>query len=464
MGSLPPFVQRKHDGNLRYFRRPPLGIEGAPFNRAFATKDPRVMYPMNGKVHAEAGAYIARLMSGLTRTDEQIDETAQGVALSAWYLKTEHGGEYDLRDHIKARLPDMPGASPADVAAIYKRAVIHRAGYENRAIEQVEKHLSLRRGDLKKLSPQVVVPSGPMFTMRDAYDQAWLPAKTRAKNTIAEIGRYVDEFMALNGKVDLSSYTRHHWAAWHRDCLDRHKPGPTAFKRFSMMKTVVVASIRAGLTERKDFAGQDVAMNTPARHKLRNQGWMQDELTTWFSHDLFKGVRSGNHPEADYWIAVIIAYTGARLSEITGMTTKDVAIRHDYWTFYLAAESGKTEDSRRIIPIPKQVLDLGFLEYLKTVGGDLFEGVTAKMMSQAYSRCRSKLGINRKGCDMHAFRHHLKTLLDDVGASDRVSNYITGHAAPNEGGRYGETLYRTARQYLDLIDLGVTIPKWKPAS
>jgi integrase len=303
------------------------------------------------------------------------------------------------------------------------------------------------------------------FTLRDAYDQAWVPAKDRGQNTVVEIGRYVDEFEALNGKLDLKDYTRQHWAKWRADCLEKHGPGPTAFKRFSMMKTICNEAIRAGLFERKFFNGQDVTMRKPKSKKLRNEGWLADELVTWFSAPLFKGSRTTPRPDADYWISVIIAYTGARLSEVTGMRVSDVAERHGLWTFFLAKEHGKTEDSRRVIPISKPILDLGFMAYLKTrpKNGPLFEDVNAKLMSQTYARMRTDLGLTRQGCDVHAHRHHVKTLMSDMGCPDRVSDYVTGHAPPSVSGRYGKTELATALKFLNQIDLGVNISKWKAA-
>jgi hypothetical protein len=61
---------------------------------------------------------------------------------------------------------------------------------------------------------------------------------------------------------------------------------------------------------------------------------------------------------------------------------------------------------------------------------------------------------------MHAFRHHLKTLLRNEGCPSEVNDYLTGHAADNVGATYGKTELQTALKYLNRIDLGVTIPKW----
>ena len=118
------------------------------------------------------------------------------------------------------------------------------------------------------------------------------------------------------------------------------------------------------------------------------------------------------------------------------MRVPDVAKRHELWTFYLARLSGKTDNSRRIIPIPEKIIELGLLDYLRTrpKDGPLFDGASAKVMSQWFGRVRKEIGITRKGADLHAFRHHIRTLLGDLGAPDRISNYITGHAAPTLAG------------------------------
>jgi integrase len=300
------------------------------------------------------------------------------------------------------------------------------------------------------------------FTLKQAFEQAWKSAATRSNNTVVEVGRYVDEFIALNGLLDLREYTRDHWAAWRASCLEKHGAGPTAFKRFSMLKTICNEAIRAGLLERKNFAGQDVTMRKIKGKKLRNEGWSDEELQTWFGSDQFRD-QDGKHADADYWVAVIIALTGARLSEVTGMQVPDVGVRHGVQTLYLAREHGKTEDSRRIIPIPRRAFDLGFAKYLESrpKKGPLFDGINPKIMSQTYARWRADIGITRKGADMHAFRHHLKTLLRNEDCPDVVNDYQTGHAADNVGATYGKTELQTALRFLNRIDLGVSIPKWK---
>lgn len=52
-------------------------------------------------------------------------------------------------------------------------------------------------------------------------------------------------------------------------------------------------------------------------------------------------------------------------------------------------------------------------------------------------------------------------MLRNVHTPSDVSDYLTGHAADNVGATYGKTELATALKYLNRIDLGVSITKWK---
>ena len=418
-----------------------------------------------GPIHAEAEAYFARLISGRSLADDAIERIALGVALVSFEASRRQGtfAANDLKGDIAARASDLPGATAADLEAILQRSTTLRHEHEAAFIVSTQEQLDQHRVILKTKAPEAMARTA--FTLKDAYAQVWVPSKDRGKNTVVEIGRYVDEFEALNGKLDLREYTREHWAAWRADCLDRHGPGATAFKRFSMMKTICNEAIRAGLFERKNFAGQDVSMRKIKGKKLRNDGWRSEELKAWFTSPIFQGVKEGPHPDADYWSSVIIAYTGAAIIEVANMNTSDVQQREGYWTMRLWRD--KSAHSDRIIPIPQQVLDLGFLRYVETrpKAGPMFAKANGKRvgnkdMSQRFTRMRADIGIARTGATAHTYRHHIKTVLAGVGAPERVNDYITGHAPPNVGRTYGKVEFETARQYLDKVDLGVIIPKW----
>jgi integrase len=465
--GLPQYVSRRgRNGPYQYYRRPPTGVVGAAFVRAFRTKDRKVMLAKYAAIHAEAEVYFERLISGRRLSDEELIRLVGTRQNAAALFKARPGELYQRSDWDRfidqSGTPEMRALVGPDreflVEHLYYLYVMTEAANAELTRERYEE----RREHLTRLTGSETVPLGSGLTLMDAYEQAWVPAATRSKNTAREVKRYASDFIELNGDHAIKDLTREHWAKWRADCLKLYGANWTAFKRFTMMKTIVTEAIKAGLMERKFFEGQDVVMRKPERSRLRNEGWSDDELKTLFGSEVF---RDPEADPADYWIPVITALTGARLSEVAGMQVPDVAKRKGMWTFYLAREEGKTEESRRIIPIPDTVTGLGFFEYLKArKDGPLFPGNNPRSFSTAFGRYRKRIGLTRKGCDLHAFRHHMKTLLADLHCPDRINDYITGHAAISVSARYGKTEYQTALRFLNQIDLGVHIPRWKPTS
>jgi integrase len=71
-----------------------------------------------------------------------------------------------------------------------------------------------------------------------------------------------------------------------------------------------------------------------------------------------------------YWIPWIGLYTGARLSEIAQLLTEAARQLHGVWIHYLTREgskSTKTAGSQRVVPIRSELVDLGLLDYRRTM-------------------------------------------------------------------------------------------------
>jgi hypothetical protein len=242
--GLPAYVSKHpQTGHYRYFRRPPKGVVSPVFGHSFGTKDKKVVALKYGAIHAEAEAHFARVISRRVIDDKKLDAIARGVLFASFASKRKHGIIKDARSFrlaydglVRQRL-DMAGASTADLNELYARVVTlhhqHEAGYLN----HVKDDLAAHETALRKVA--VVPASKSAFTLMNAYEQTWKPAAVRSPGTVAETKRYVEDFIALNGDYALIDITREHWAKWRAQCLEIHGPSGTAFKRFSMVKTVV---------------------------------------------------------------------------------------------------------------------------------------------------------------------------------------------------------------------------------
>ncbi|MBF2746841.1 tyrosine-type recombinase/integrase [Enterobacter bugandensis] len=74
------------------------------------------------------------------------------------------------------------------------------------------------------------------------------------------------------------------------------------------------------------------------------------------------------------WVLLLLAYTGARRSEITRL--KDEQVRKDEATgrhyLMIAVDGGKTDAAQRQVPLSERLIEYGFLEYAKGKKGFLF--------------------------------------------------------------------------------------------
>jgi integrase len=103
----------------------------------------------------------------------------------------------------------------------------------------------------------------------------------------------------------------------------------------------------------------------------------------------------------------------------------------------------------RDVPIHPHLIEMGFLDYVKTRTGPLFydpargRGGSAanpisKKAGERLAAWVRKLGIDDVGVDPnHGWRHSFKTRGRACGMRESVLDAIQGHAPRTEGGKYG---------------------------
>ncbi|MFL6843881.1 MAG: hypothetical protein ACJ8ER_03255 [Allosphingosinicella sp.] len=183
------------------------------------------------------------------------------------------------------------------------------------------------------------------------------------------------------------------------------------------------------------------------------------ELEAIFSLPVFtKGERpTGGKGEASYWLPLLLLWTGARPEELAQLVVEDVAQdeKTGRWLLRITDEgthphkgkrslkTAKTLSGRRTFPIPRSLLDLGFLEYvtamreageaalfpkLRTKGerGLLFAG-----FSEWWSRYlrEQKVPLAPGKRPAREFRHTWTTAARASGLPREAMEYIQGHRA-----------------------------------
>lgn len=158
-----------------------------------------------------------------------------------------------------------------------------------------------------------------------------------------------------------------------------------------------------------------------------------------------------------YWLPYIAAYSGARLEEITQLSPQtDIHETYGIWVFDINDDSGKSvknNQSIRKIPIHKELIKQGLLEYVEKIKQDgaemLFpnektrDGRTGKNAGKRVNRfIKNILGVDNK--TLHSFRHTFATKLKHAGVDEAIAASILGH---EHGGitynRYGKDYLST---------------------
>lgn len=140
------------------------------------------------------------------------------------------------------------------------------------------------------------------------------------------------------------------------------------------------------------------------------------------------------------WVFLLLAYTGARRSEIAKLKVSDVRLDEDSQRHYIMIGDSKTEAGIRQVPISQRLINMGFLDYLDSKKADtnLFPEITnTSQVTRLFHAIREQLGIdylddykNRR--IVHSLRHTFVTEIQAKHTLTLVQQTI-GHEHSNQG-------------------------------
>jgi integrase len=117
------------------------------------------------------------------------------------------------------------------------------------------------------------------------------------------------------------------------------------------------------------------------------------------------------------WGFLLLAYTGARRSEIVNLKVSDVRLDADSQRYYIMIEDSKTKAGIRQVPISLRLIDMGILNYLegKPREDRLFPEISySNQVTRIFHEIRDKLDIDylndfKERHVVHSFRHTFTT-------------------------------------------------------
>ena len=104
------------------------------------------------------------------------------------------------------------------------------------------------------------------------------------------------------------------------------------------------------------------------RRKLRSKGFSDKEAVLLLRHaQSYKpGREAPKLAAAKQWVPWLCAFTGARVGEMLQLRTQDIWREGRHWVVHVTPEAGpvKTDEARDVV-LHQQLIDAGFMEFLK---------------------------------------------------------------------------------------------------
>ncbi len=310
---------------------------------------------------------------------------------------------------------------------------------------------------------------------------------SRAK-TLDETSSKVDLFIAVVGDMDISKITRNQVVQFRDTLYQMPRSKKACIRNLSVEKqielakaeglevrsnstvknflrqlsTVFTYAVEVGLLTTNPVQGVRINQSAKKTDVGKSKGYSERDIARIFQDEVFHDSSTEKpYGLACFWIPILCYYTGARLNEIAQLHKSNVGFSED-GIYYLNVRRGegqsvKTDSSLRHVPVPKHVLELDFMAYVKTCNDWLFPEIpvgTYGSKSSAFGKWWRKI-INRVGVTIdqpsHAFRHSIKTTMRGLGIEDSVIDSITGHAPRTEGDRYGSVELKTKQNAIDSL-------------
>lgn len=169
-----------------------------------------------------------------------------------------------------------------------------------------------------------------------------------------------------------------------------------------------------------------------------------EELEILFHSSLYKDSAQSSM----IWVPLIGLYSGMRLNEICQLYVADVRQEEGVYIFDVNDDGDdkglKNSSSRRKVPIHKELIRKGLLEYInqqhskgeQRLFSDIPMGSSAKNYSSTFTkrfwRLLVALEIKRQGLSFHSLRHTFIDGLRNSGVERSIAMTITGHQSSKE--------------------------------
>src|SRR5262249_46222671 len=271
-------------------------------------------------------------------------------------------------------------------------------------------------------------------------------------DTIRDYRRKVKIFTDQVGDLPLAKITDHKAVAFLDDyLLTERKQKPMTRNTYAVLFSAVYkCAIRRKKVRDNPFEGQRIKQVT-----VHYEPFTDQEIAALFADAKFE-TAPAQHDTATAlpWACLISAYTGCRLEEVASLKVADIKETNGISYFEFCSDgNGKTKAATRVVPLHRELIDVGLLRYRDTLPKDsmLFPGLKGRKskpgklgpkLGDAFNWWRKQLAIIRAGVNFNSSRHPVGDRLRKAGVpeddraallgheDERITSRVYGHDGP----------------------------------
>lgn len=318
--------------------------------------------------------------------------------------------------------------------------------------------------------------------MRDLFALWRDSERSRPPKTVLTAERMVGIFEEIMGNIPIADLTKADGLIFKQRLLaspdtSDHK----AAKVITWIKTFINHEVKTSdRMPTNPWKGLDIEIKPTAKAR---SPWKDADIVRLLESPLFTAYalpKSANAAaDAAYWVPLLGAYTGARLTELAQLRIDDVRQSDGVWFIRFAVsedwQSLKKDSSWRTIPVAPELVRLGFPEYCAAMAKAGHTRIFPKAavseqnnagggLSKWFSTFKTAQGFGPE-YTFHGWRHTVVTKLRRAGAEGLMVKHFVGHAREGDNeATYShiepEDLIGTAAL---LVYDGLNLPKvWPP--
>lgn len=311
----------------------------------------------------------------------------------------------------------------------------------------------------------------PPVPLKDLFERYIAELKANGKGIEAEKrwAPVIDDLIVFAKTSDARKITKKVLVAWKDAKIKTLSPRTVKDVYLTAVNAVFNWAIANDLLNENPAA--TIKLKVAAKALNRPKGFTRDEATKILKFALAYQAKASDNPQtqekpqtsaAKKWAPLLCAFTGARISEITQLRKEDIQTQGKISFIRITPDAGKVKTRKyRDVPLHKQIIKLGFLEFVKTAPtGPLFyppmEGERtadpAQTVSGRISNWLKKAGVVPEGVSPnHGWRHAFKTTGREAEIDSGILDAICGHSSGRVADDYGDFTIIAKQKAIDKL-------------